>query len=170
MHALVRGLGFLVLWLALMPSVKPVNLAVGLVATIAATWASLRLLPPATGRVPRRRAAAAACRASCGNRWWPASMSRAAPSVRACRCNPGFVDYPVGLPRGSARNAFELISSLLPGSVPTGETRPRSTTTAWTATSRWSNRLAAEERACRRPWSRERRMDEFLLGRRPSCW
>ena len=36
--------------------------------------------------------------------------------------NPGFVDYPVGLPRGSARNAFELISSLLPGSVPTDET------------------------------------------------
>ena len=27
----------------------------------------------------------------------------------------------VGLPRGSARNAFELISSLLPGSVPTDE-------------------------------------------------
>ena len=36
--------------------------------------------------------------------------------------NPGFVDYRVGLPRGSARNAFELISSLLPGSVPTDET------------------------------------------------
>ena len=36
--------------------------------------------------------------------------------------HPGFVDYPVGLPRGSARNAFELISSLLPGSVPTDET------------------------------------------------
>ncbi len=35
---------------------------------------------------------------------------------------PGFVDYPVQLPRGSARNAFELISSLLPGSVPTDET------------------------------------------------
>ena len=33
----------------------------------------------------------------------------------------GFVRYPVGLPRGSARNAFELIVSLMPGSVPTDE-------------------------------------------------
>ena len=62
------------------------------------------------------------CRASCGIRWWPASMSRAAPSARACRCTPASSTIPCGLPRGSARNAFELISSLLPGSVPTDET------------------------------------------------
>jgi multicomponent Na+:H+ antiporter subunit E len=32
---------------------------------------------------------------------------------------PGFVLYPVGLPRGVARNTFTSLMSLLPGTVPT---------------------------------------------------
>ncbi len=47
--AIERGAGFLVLWVVLMPSAKPADLAVGAIATAAATWVSLRLLPPATG-------------------------------------------------------------------------------------------------------------------------
>ena len=34
---------------------------------------------------------------------------------------PDFVAYPVNLPRGPARNAFETITSLLPGTVPCDE-------------------------------------------------
>jgi multicomponent Na+:H+ antiporter subunit E len=34
--------------------------------------------------------------------------------------HPGFVVYPVGLPRGPARNMFTTLMSLLPGTVPTG--------------------------------------------------
>jgi multicomponent Na+:H+ antiporter subunit E len=34
---------------------------------------------------------------------------------------PGFVDYPTQLPPGSARSGFELIASLMPGSVPSDE-------------------------------------------------
>jgi multicomponent Na+:H+ antiporter subunit E len=34
---------------------------------------------------------------------------------------PGFVDYRTQLPRGTARSAFELIASLMPGSVPSGD-------------------------------------------------
>ena len=36
---LTRGLWFMILWLVLMPSVKPADLATGLLATIAATFA-----------------------------------------------------------------------------------------------------------------------------------
>jgi multicomponent Na+:H+ antiporter subunit E len=34
--------------------------------------------------------------------------------------HPGFVVYPVGLPRGPARHVFTTLMSLLPGTVPTG--------------------------------------------------
>jgi multicomponent Na+:H+ antiporter subunit E len=34
---------------------------------------------------------------------------------------PGFVAYPTGLPRGLRRNVFATLTSLLPGTVPTGE-------------------------------------------------
>jgi hypothetical protein len=53
-QSLVRtglGLWFIILWLVLMPSVKPVDLAIGLLATMAATSLSLHLLPRTAGRV-----------------------------------------------------------------------------------------------------------------------
>jgi len=34
---------------------------------------------------------------------------------------PGFVFYPTGLSRGMQRNVFTTLTSLLPGTVPTGE-------------------------------------------------
>ena len=46
-----RGAAFLGLWIVLMPSTKPADLAMGLVSAAVATWASLRLLPPASGHV-----------------------------------------------------------------------------------------------------------------------
>ena len=60
---------------------------------------------------------------------------------------PGFVDYPVGLPRGAARNAFEAISSLLPGSVPTGETEELIEYHALDLGQPVVDQLAAEEQA-----------------------
>jgi hypothetical protein len=82
--------------------------------------------------------------------------------------NPGFVDYRVGLPRGSARNAFELISSLLPGSVPTNETEAAIEYHCLDLRSRWSNNLAAKN-APMPAWSPGGAMDEFCCRRRPSC-
>ena len=117
----VRALLFFALWLVIDQSAKPANLLFGIAATAGATWTSLWLLPPATGRVrlftllrllPRFLWQSLVAGVDVARRAFSPSLP----------LNPGFVDYPVGLPRGSARNAFELISSLLPGSVPTDGT------------------------------------------------
>jgi multicomponent Na+:H+ antiporter subunit E len=116
----VRAALFFGLWLVIDQSAKPANLIFGIVATAGATWTSLWLLPPATGRVrigtlllllPRFLWQSVVAGVDVARRAFSPSLP----------LDPGFVDYPVGLPRGSARNAFELISSLLPGSVPTDE-------------------------------------------------
>ena len=47
----VRALLYFALWIVVDQSAKPANLVVGLLASAAATWASVRLLPPASDRV-----------------------------------------------------------------------------------------------------------------------
>ena len=47
----VRALLFFALWLVIDQSAKPANLLVGIAAAAGATWTSLWLLPPDTGRV-----------------------------------------------------------------------------------------------------------------------
>ena len=117
----VRALLFFGVWLVIDQSAKPANLFVGIVAAALATWASLWLLPPDTGRLrifvllqllPRFLWQSLVAGVDVARRAFSPSLP----------LHTGFVDYPVGLPRGSARNAFELISSLMPGSVPTDET------------------------------------------------
>jgi multicomponent Na+:H+ antiporter subunit E len=117
----VRALLFFVLWLVIDQSAKPANLFFGGVATAAATWVSLWLLPPDTGRVRIGTLLLLLPRFLWNSLVAGVDVARRAFSP-SLPLNPGFVDYPVGLPRGSARNVFELISSLLPGSVPTDET------------------------------------------------
>ena len=108
------------IWIVVDQSAKPGNLVVGVLATLAATWLSLRLLPPASGRVR-----VGALIALLPRFLWQSLVAGIDVARRAFSPGlplaPGFVEYPVGLPRGSARNAFELISSLLPGSVPSDE-------------------------------------------------
>ena len=115
---MLRTLGFFVLWMILTGG-NPADLAVGALAALAATWASLRLLAPGTRRVR------------------PAALSRLA--LRFLRqsvvagadvawraldpqlpLRPGFVLYPVALSPGPERNMFTTLMSLLPGTVPTG--------------------------------------------------
>jgi multicomponent Na+:H+ antiporter subunit E len=116
-----RALLYFAVWVVDDQSAKPADLVVGALASAAATWASLALLPPAGGRVRVGVLLLLLPRFFWQSLKAGVDVARRAFSPRLPLA-PGFVDYPVGLPRGSARNAFELISSLTPGSVATGET------------------------------------------------
>ena len=115
--ALARFLGLAALWIVLIRSAQPADLAVGALTAAAATWASLRLLPPDAGRVKFAALAARAPRFLWQSVVAGIDVARRA-FARACRSAPGSSLYPAGLPRGAARNAFATITSLLPGSVP----------------------------------------------------
>ena len=117
---LVRGLWFMALWLVLMQSVKPADLAVGLLATIVATALSVHLLPPSAGRVRF-----GALVGFLPHFLWQSLVAGLDVARRALSpsmpLNPGFLLCHVSFPRGVARNEFAAITSLLPGSVPAGE-------------------------------------------------
>lgn len=143
---LTRAALYFGLWIVVDQSAKPANLVFGVLATVAATWVSLKLLPPDTGRVrllallgllPRFLWQSMVAGVDVAHRAFSPSLP----------LQPGFVDYPVGLPRGSARNAFEAISSLLPGSVPTGETEELIEYHALDLRQPVVEQLAAEEQA-----------------------
>ena len=118
--AIERGGGFLVLWVVLMPSAKPADLAVGAIATLAATWVSLRLLPPATGCLRF-----GALLALVPHFLWQSVLAGIDVARRALDprlpLNTGFVDCPLDFPPGLARNTFATITSLMPGTVPCGD-------------------------------------------------
>ena len=117
--ALARTIFFFAFWLILY-GVKPADLVVGALVAIAASWASLRLLPPGQWRInlialsklilrfPRQSIVAGIDVA------WRALDPR-------MPLRPGFVFYPVRFPRGSARNVFTMLTGLLPGTVPAGD-------------------------------------------------
>ncbi len=118
--ALARGVMFFAMWVVLMPSVKPGDLAIGLVSTVAATWTSVRLLPREAGHVHFR-----SLLGFVPHFLWQSVMAGVDVGRRALDprmpLKPGFVDCPVGFPPGLARNEFASIMSLMPGSVPVDE-------------------------------------------------
>ena len=95
------------------------DLPVGIAAAALAAWTSLRLLP--TGESRLRPLALLSLAA---NFFRQSILS----GVRVARLafdpnlplHPGFVSYRLQLPEGGARSAFQALSSLLPGSLPTG--------------------------------------------------
>jgi multicomponent Na+:H+ antiporter subunit E len=143
---LVRALLYFAVWIVIDQSAKPGNLVFGVLATVAATWASLRLLPPSAGRVR-----IGALLTLLPRFLWQSLVAGVDVARRAFSPGtplaPGFVDYPTQLPRGAARNAFELISSLMPGSVPTGETDTTIEYHCLDTSQPVAEQLAAEERA-----------------------
>ena len=114
----VRALGFLVLWVILTAGSRA-DLGAGAVAALAATWASLRLLPPDTSRVRPVALIRLALRFLRQSVVAGIDVARRALDPRL-PLHLGFVVYPVGLPSGPARNMFTTLMSLLPGTVPTG--------------------------------------------------
>ena len=118
--AITRGIGLFALWAVLMQSTKPGDLAVGVLATVGATWASLALLPPDSGRVRFLPLVALLPRFLWQSLLAGIDVARRAFAPRV-RLAPGFVTYRTGFPRGQARNNFATITSLMPGSVPAGD-------------------------------------------------
>jgi multicomponent Na+:H+ antiporter subunit E len=118
--AVVRALAYFALWLLLMQSAKPTDVVIGILSAMAATWVSLRLLPPATGCLRF-----GALLALMPHFLWESIVAAIDVARRALgpdmRLEPGFVNCPLDFPPGVARNTFATITSLLPGSVPCGE-------------------------------------------------
>lgn len=105
-----------------MPSAKPADLLFGVLATVLATWVSLRLLEPDGGHLrfgPLLMLAP--------HFLWQSVLAGLDVARRAfdprMPLDPGFVECPLDLPGGLTRNTFAAITSLLPGSVPCGETQ-----------------------------------------------
>lgn len=115
--ALVRAVGFLVIWIILSGGLS--DLAPGLVAVAAATGISLWSLPPAKHRLAPLALAGFALRFLGQSAVSGADVARRALDFRL-PLRPGFVLYPVGLPPSPARSMFTTLMSLLPGTVPTG--------------------------------------------------
>jgi len=118
--AVERAAIYLALWFVLLPSTKPGDVVLGLAAAAAATWISLRLLPPEGGRV---RLGALMLQGP--HFLWESVRGGidVARRVLAPRMTlePGFVTSPTRLPRGLARNTFSTVASLMPGTLPAGE-------------------------------------------------
>jgi multicomponent Na+:H+ antiporter subunit E len=116
--AAARATGFLSLWLVL-SGARPADLPTGVIAVVAATLTSLRLLPPGAWRLSPvalgelvlrflRQSVVAGVDVA-----WRALDPR-------LPLRPGFVTYPVRLASGPALNTFCELTSLVPGTLPAG--------------------------------------------------
>jgi multicomponent Na+:H+ antiporter subunit E len=117
--ALIRASLFFALWIALM-GIGPADLIVGLFTAIAATWVSLRLLPPASQYIKLSQL----CLFLPHFLWqsvlsgWDVARRALDPKLPL---RTGIIQYPISYAPGFLRNTFASITSLLPGSVPCGE-------------------------------------------------
>jgi multicomponent Na+:H+ antiporter subunit E len=118
--AAARGLAYFAFWLVLIPSSKPADLALGLLAAAGATWLSLRLLPPEAGRLRFTMLLALMPHFVFESVRAGVDVARRALAPQV-RLNPGFVDCPMAFSPGLARNTFASISSLIPGTVPVAD-------------------------------------------------
>jgi multicomponent Na+:H+ antiporter subunit E len=116
--AAARGALFLSFWL-MISGWALADFPVGLAAVTAATWTSLRLLPPGGSRV--RFVSLASLVASFLRQSIVSGTDVAWRALNPkLRLRPGFVACPLRLPPGSQRSAFCALSSLMPGTLPTG--------------------------------------------------
>jgi multicomponent Na+:H+ antiporter subunit E len=113
---LLRGAGFLALWLVL-AGLNLSDLPAAVVAVIAATWVSLRLLPPGDRVISLPDLAALALRFPRQSLEAGIDVARRAFSP-ALPLNVGTIGYTPRLPPGPARDAFLAYASLMPGTVP----------------------------------------------------
>jgi multicomponent Na+:H+ antiporter subunit E len=113
--ALVRATGLFIFWTVLI-GLAPVDLLVGLITSAAATWVSLRLLPPGSHGLRLGALPLLALRFVWQSVIAGVDVARRA-LARRPTLHPGFVSYATRYPRGPERNAFASLTSLTPGSV-----------------------------------------------------
>jgi len=113
-----RAAGLLAFWLLLIGA-APGDLAAGVPTAAAAAWASVRLLPTGARRARFGALAAIALRLAGQALVAGLDVARRALSPRM-PLRPGFVSHPLRLAPGPARDAFCALTSLLPGTVPSG--------------------------------------------------
>ena len=109
---------FLAFWL-MISGWAPADLPVGLAAVVGATWVSLRLLPPKGSRFRLGSLASLAVSFFRQSAVSGTDVARRALNPNM-RLKPGFVVCPLRLPEGGQRSAFCTLSSLMPGTLPTG--------------------------------------------------
>ena len=145
--AIFRAAGFFGFWLVL-TGADAGDLAAGLVAAVAATWASLRLMPAQPWNLRPIKLAGyvlhflrQSITAGIDVAW------RALDPQLPLR--PGFVVYPAQLPPGTTREAFCAIMSLMPGTLPCGAAEGNGLTIhCLDVTQPVAEQLAAEEVLC----------------------
>jgi multicomponent Na+:H+ antiporter subunit E len=129
--AFARGCGFMGFWLLLSgPSLSQTaatgfaagiaaDLGIGLLASAMATLASLRLLPPASGRFR-----AGALIRFVGHVMWQSVLAGIDVARRAfdprLPLKPGYVAFPTRLPPGTGRAVFGAVTGSIPGTLPVG--------------------------------------------------
>src|SRR5262249_51723272 len=113
---LVRATLLFGVWL-IIAGIAPRDVLVGALATVAATWASLRLLPPGQWRLRPVALARLVFRFL-----WQSIYAGIDVAMRALDprlpLRPGFVVFPARIPLGPRRDAFCTMTSLLPGTLP----------------------------------------------------
>jgi multicomponent Na+:H+ antiporter subunit E len=114
-----RVAAFVALWLILVGGPDPADRPAGIVAIAAATWASLRLLPPGRARFSPMAACRLVLRFLRQSIVAGADVAWRALDPRL-PLRPGFVNYRAQLPPGPALNAFCALTSLAPGTLPAG--------------------------------------------------
>jgi multicomponent Na+:H+ antiporter subunit E len=116
--AAARAAFFLTFWL-MISGWAPADLPVGIAAVVGATWVSLRFLPPLASRYGP--AAVASVVASFFRQSLVSGVDVAWRALSPkLRLEPGLVACPLRLPAGGKRSAFCALSSLMPGTLPTG--------------------------------------------------
>jgi multicomponent Na+:H+ antiporter subunit E len=153
--AAARAVGFFSVWFILSGGAVA-NLLLGLVAAPAATWLSLRLVPPGEGRLSPVALCAWALRFLGQSLYAGADVARRALDP-ALPLDPGFVSYTPVIAPGATRHLFAAVASLLPGTLPAGSDR--------------NGALAIHCLDCRQPVTTELAAEEAVLlralGRKP---
>jgi len=116
--AVVRSLVFLSVWIVL-SGADLKGIPVGIGAAALASWISLCLLPPRAYRFRFWLLAMLPFRFIWQSVVAGIDVARRALDPRL-PLRPGFVTYPIRVPPSPARNLFCDLSSLLPGTLPTG--------------------------------------------------